>query len=177
MWFLPSNANCYVGIDPNINLHHKYKEQMGLYSSITNSNKEVILIDKCAEDIDYLNIGEFDMIFTSPPYFKTEKYSNDSTQSSIKYRNLDKWLNNFLFKTISKSLNILKENGYICINISNSMQAGKVIRLCEPLLEYMTKMPVEYIGCLPMRCPSRSNYTADSIGTSVEPIFIWKKIN
>jgi hypothetical protein len=40
-----------------------------------------------------------DFAFTSPPYFDTEKYSNEKTQSYLKYKNINTWKEKFLRKT------------------------------------------------------------------------------
>ena len=59
--------------------------------------KETYTVFKIA---DYENF--FDTIFTSPPYFNTEKYSLHDTQSYLRYKKIDDWNTNFLHKTIDK---------------------------------------------------------------------------
>lgn len=60
-----------------------------------------------------------DLCFTSPPYFDTEKYSNESTQSYIKFPKKVDWLEGFLRKTIQNCHRGLKKNRYLIINIAN----------------------------------------------------------
>ena len=54
---------------------------------------------KTIEDVDYSKYeNHFDTIFTSPPYFNVEKYSDEDTQSYVRYKNIDSWNKNFLHK-------------------------------------------------------------------------------
>ena len=41
-----------------------------------------------------------DLCFTSPPYFDTEKYADEPTQSYIKYPSEKEWIDGFLTQTI-----------------------------------------------------------------------------
>ena len=42
--------------------------------------------------------NSLDFAFTSPPYFDTEKYSNEKTQSYLKYSNINTWKESFYEK-------------------------------------------------------------------------------
>lgn len=79
-------------------------------------------------EYDILNIGSenykptpnsLDLCFTSPPYFNLEQYSNEPTQSYIKYNNVNKWLDGFLYETFKNCFIGLKEGKYMLINIAN----------------------------------------------------------
>jgi hypothetical protein len=170
--FYASNAEEYIGIDPNIDLHPSYEKQIGFYKKFVN-NKKTTLIAQPAETIDFSQFDEYDMIFTSPPYFNIEKYSMDESQSHVKYKNYNTWLSEFLFKTISNSLSCLKKDGYIAINIADT-NTNK-FALCDAVLDYMKTQKVKYLGCVPFRCPNRFN-SGSYEGTVVEPIFIWQSI-
>ena len=61
-----------------------------------------------------------DLCFTSPPYFDTEKYRLESTQSFIKFPTENEWVNGFLKKTIQNCYIGLKNNRYMLINIANT---------------------------------------------------------
>ena len=56
--------------------------------------------------------NHFDSIFTSPPYFDVEKYSDEETQSYKRYTTIDSWNKNFLHKTIGKLIPTLKKDGF-----------------------------------------------------------------
>ena len=60
-----------------------------------------------------------DMCFTSPPYFNTEQYADESTQSFLRYPNVDSWNNNFLRKTIQNCRQCMRSGGTLAINVAN----------------------------------------------------------
>ena len=63
--------------------------------------------------------GSLDLCFTSPPYFDTEKYSDDETQSYIKYSTPSEWMNGFMKDTLENCYNGLKSDGVLAVNIAN----------------------------------------------------------
>ena len=64
--------------------------------------------------------GRFDLCFTSPPYFNTEKYSDEETQSWRKYDAFDGWCDGFLRRTIENCWQYLKDDGFMIINIADT---------------------------------------------------------
>tara|TARA_R110000765_G_scaffold355576_1_gene445758 strand:- start:1052 stop:2056 length:1005 start_codon:yes stop_codon:yes gene_type:complete len=62
----------------------------------------------------------YDLCLTSPPYFDKEKYSNESTQSFIKFPTKDKWYNGFLKNTIKNCFDSLRQNGVFIFNIKDT---------------------------------------------------------
>lgn len=61
----------------------------------------------------------YDFAFTSPPYFNTEVYSDEPTQSCNKFTTQECWLEGFLVVTFSNVFNSLKRKKYMAINIAN----------------------------------------------------------
>jgi hypothetical protein len=70
-----------------------------------------------------LGIKQFDLIFTSPPYFDYEIYAN-TTQSISNYSKsvsgFAKWLTYFLLNVIMRYTPLLRDNGYIGIYIQDT---------------------------------------------------------
>ena len=64
--------------------------------------------------------GLVDLVFTSPPYFSAERYSEDETQSSIKFDSYHSWRSGFLAPTLKTAAQWLRIGGYAIINIANS---------------------------------------------------------
>ena len=77
----------------------------------------------------------FDFIFTSPPYYKIEKYQG-SLQSHLKCKKFDDWMELFLFKMVSFAWESLQEEGILAINISDCYANHTYNRICQPLIEY-----------------------------------------
>ena len=173
--FHASNAESYYGTDPNIAVFKNYENQNKLYGT----NKKTIFKNSPAEDLD-LSDSEFDMIFTSPPYFDVEQYSTDESQSWQRYKSDDAWLNNFLFVVIEKCWNSLVDGGTLIINISDIFKSKNQIKICDPMNDFISKLPkAHYTGCTGLRLSKRPNSKndrpEDAYKTSVEPIWIWKK--
>ena len=174
--FYASNAETYYGTDPNVAVYKNYEKQDKLYGT----NKKTVIKNSPAEDLD-LSDSEFDMIFTSPPYFNAEQYSTDETQSYKRYGDdIEHWLKAFLFATIDKCWNSLVDGGTLIINISDIFANGKVKKICDPMNTYISKLPnAHYTGCTGLRLSKRPNSKTSSPEArnkqSVEPIWIWKK--
>jgi len=60
-----------------------------------------------------------DLCFTSPPYFDLEKYSEEDTQSYVKFDGKDAWIEGFLRQTFENCHYGLKDDGIMLINIAN----------------------------------------------------------
>lgn len=188
----------YTGIDPNFRLHGGYAAQVEAYNRnldgdlfdwfSTFTPKTCNLICSPAEDLTQLD-GPFDIAFTSPPYFDKERYTKDQTQSWIRYKRLDAWLQDFLFKTLALAWDNLKVGGHLCVNIADvradEREEGGFIRLinsiCDPMNDFITTLPnAVYQGAvglrLPVRPSDRQAIGSDALFSSFcEPIWVWKK--
>lgn len=168
----------YTGIDPNEELFENYKKQINSF----NTNKNIQLITAPAEDVFEKSLItkediEPDLVFTSPPYFIVERYSKSDTQSWIRYKKIDKWLNGFLFPVIAGSLSILKTGGILAINISDVYCNHTINHICDPMNDYIQSLGLaEKIENINYRMAKRTNSKSNKQGIFVEPIWIWRKI-
>lgn len=99
---------------------------------------------------DFLNLGDnykyfnlpfeemqleenyFDFCFTSPPYYDTERYSQDEKQSYLKNNSYEEWKQNFLYVMLEKILKALKTGGKCLLNV------GKVrYSIDEDIIKYL----------------------------------------
>jgi len=104
----------YIGLDPSSETFsglEKIKEDFGYL------NKEIEL-HKCGSET-FISKEKVDLCFTSPPYFNTEHYSLEETQSYIKFPTKELWLNGFLKATLDNCYISIKDSGYLIININN----------------------------------------------------------
>lgn len=173
--FYASSAKSYFGIDPNTSVYKDYYNQIEFYERFV--HKDVHIENLPAEDVD-LKDYTFDVVFTSPPYFNTEKYCNEETQSWKRYSNLDSWLNDFLFKILNKSCEHLKDNGYLIINISDIVSNN--IQICDKMNDYIGSLDtMKYLGCFGMNMSKRpgSNMLSETQKDLVfcEPVWVWQK--
>ena len=172
--FLASDAKSYVGIDPNERLFDGYTKMIGDFNV---PEKEVELFNSCAENV-VLGKREFDLVFTSPPYFNIERYTQEDNQSFKKYRKLENWLNEFLFKAIDLSWDHLKTNGHLVLNISDVYSNHTINKICDPMNDYIKSLKgAEYVGCYGYQMRTRPNSGAlkGKTGKFAEPMWVWKK--
>ena len=180
--FHASNAESYMGIDPNENTFKNYSRQNKLYET----GKKTKFIQAPAEDVD-LRDSEFDMVFTSPPYFHVERYADDETQSWKRYgKDIDVWLGDFLFPVLEKCWNSLKDGGTMIINIAD-VYASKTktenksyLSICDPMNDIIQSLPQSnYTGCIGLqlnRRPGSNNDKPESKNKKIiEPMWVWKK--
>ena len=199
-FYCGETTKSYVGIDPNTVNHPNYKRQVEFYKkhqTLFEEEKKVDLICEPAEDVDYSKYENyFDTIFTSPPYFNVEKYSDEDTQSYIRYKNIDSWNKDFLHSTLAKVIFTLKSDGILAINIADvySAKDKDYFDICNPMNDFIKSQGLYYFGCIGMEMTKRFNsggagnakseyfkeYLKDKTKHTKnvafgEPIWIWKK--
>lgn len=153
--FMASSSSYYFGIDPNTMLVNGYHQQIKRYGG----NKKISFRTQCAEEADaYYECENVDLVFTSPPYFNIERYSKDPTQSYMRYKGIDDWLNGFLFQSIHNAWNKLKPSGHLVINISDVFTRNTIHRICDPMNDYIkTLSGSDYVGCYGYQMMKRPN--------------------
>ena len=191
----------YVGLDPNTLNHPNYQRQVEFYKKHQTFFEEEKYVDMfcCpAEDFtDYdLYNDYFDTIFTSPPYFDVEKYSDEDTQSYKRYKTIDSWNENFLHETLRLIIPTLKKNGILAVNIADVYHESVkgYVDITNAMNDYIKSHGLKYEGCIGMEMTKRfnsagagkavSDYYSDNLKEKAvitedmafgEPIWIWRK--
>ena len=106
----------YIGTEPATLTFNGLQQMVKDYGQGKNIN---IIKRGSEEGIEDLINKNVDLCFTSPPYFDTERYSNEPTQSALKYPNVDSWNDNFLRATIIHARKVLKPTGKLVLNVAN----------------------------------------------------------
>ena len=170
------NTRSYIGIDPNKAVYDNYFKQVELYKRIA-GEKKTTFFNMAADDVHHLpNI--VDTVFTSPPYFCAETYTQDDTQSWVRYKEVDAWLEGFMYKTLQNVWVALKPGGHLIVNISDVHRKGGIQKICDPMNDYIKEKLggelVESFGMKISKRPASAAYNGKT-GTSVEPIWAWRK--
>lgn len=176
----------YLGTDPFIALHDEYEKQIELYGKalepLYGIQKKVEHLKLPAEDVPWNDYKEqFDFVFTSPPYFDTEQYSDDEGQSFLNYTTLDSWLTDFLFKVIDGTWLALQDGGILALNITDQHFSNNkgVNKICDPMNDYISqKTGASFIGCIGMEMGTRTGQGQNQPpknSVNCEPIFVWGK--
>lgn len=72
------------------------------------------------EDFDASRIaGTRDVVFTSPPYFCKELYSDEPTQSCVRYTTWESWTKQFLWPLMRVCADVAKPGAVIGINVAD----------------------------------------------------------
>ena len=98
--------------------------------------------------------GKLDFIFTSPPYFNREAYSEDENQSYKKYGDsYDSWRHGFLAPTLETCAEYLRHGRYMAWNVADLLVSGKylpieqdsidILESCGMIYKYTMKMAME----------------------------------
>ncbi len=163
--FMASNCKEYECCEPSTK---SYEGLLNLKNTYPYLKKVIKVNNLCAED--YVpRKNHFDLAFTSPPYFNTEEYSTEDTQSYLKYPSYEEWRENFLRKMIHNCHIGLKENGILIINIANVSTA--------PTLEQDTVSLAMEEGFILKDTLKLILSSIAGKGIKYEPIFIFEKEN
>lgn len=174
-FYATEGTQSYIGIDPNRTVYLAYHKQVKLYENCIGS-KKTTFYNLPAEEVS-LDKNIVDTVFTSPPYFNIERYTQDENQSFKRYRKIEQWLDNFLFPTLLMSWDALKPNGYMIINISDVYSNHTINKICDPMNDYLTSLGGTFIEGIGLQMSKRPNSGAlkDKTGVFVEPIWVWQK--
>ena len=157
------NTKHYIGTEPSTKT---FEGLLKIKKDFSYLGKQVDIYCKGSE-VFKPKKESLDLCFTSPPYFDTEKYAHEDTQSFIKYPTQTKWVNGFLRKTIENCYSGLKENGYMLINIANT-----------PKYKFIEEETVKISNDLGFKQEETLQLTLSSVmgaGYKYEPIFVFKK--
>jgi hypothetical protein len=152
--FFASDAEEYIGCDPNPNTYKQYLKQIELYNSFLTKPKKVTIYNTGAEDLPWDTIKDVDCSFTSPPYFSTEEYNKggekEENQSWFKFNEYEKWRDDFFLPVSKKCFEVSK---HTLINIMDPTIKGKRYRSCDEVVDMLKDNFVGQIGMRIMQSP------------------------
>ena len=161
--FLASSQPKYIGTEPSSKTFEGLKRIKKDFNYLTKS----VELHKLGSEVFEPKRESLDLCFTSPPYFDTEKYSDEETQSYVKYPTKDEWVNGFLQKTIENCYRGLKGNKYMLINIANTPK--------YKFIEEETIRISKELGFKQEKTIELSLSSVMGSGYKYEPIFVFKK--
>jgi len=126
--FLASRGRLYIGIDP---AEDQYNGNLRLASDL-NVLDRVELHKLPAEDVPHDMVeGRADFCFTSPPYFNRERYSDEPTQSWVRYSTIESWYEGFLRPMFVLQHVALKPGRFAAVVVDDIKIRSKTIPLIE----------------------------------------------
>lgn len=161
----------YYGADPNTCNIPYYNQMIELFG---NKEKQKF-VTTGFEDLEIKDT--YDLIFSSPPFFELEKYSEDKGQSHLKYTTEDSWVYEFLFVVIKKAWGHLKKGGHMCLYINdyyNAIYCEKMVKFCIETLDFCKYLGV--IGFILVRAEKPEDIPEEYWKKfSVQPLWVFKK--
>jgi len=161
--FLTSDCKKYIGTEPSTKTFDGLER---LNADINSIGKEVEL-HKLGSEVFKPENESIDLCFTSPPYFDTEKYADEETQSYKKYPTERGWIDGFLKDTISNCYCSLKVGGKLMLNIANTK---KYKTIENETMRISSEIGFKHVDTIYLILSSVSGN-----GEKLEPIFIFEK--
>lgn len=126
----------------------------------------------CAEDIMPSLNDCYDLIWTSPPYWNIEKYSDCPNQSYLRYPEYEVWRDNFLRDILYESVRVIKDGGYIIYNVKNYKRAP----IADDLCSIAEELGLTLVKTYQMRVSnSEFHHKGGEPTWHTEPIFVFRK--
>lgn len=150
----------YHGYDPNKKMQRNYKDIINFFDP---DNKENYRIMPTPFEKAKIRNDNYDLVFTSPPFFDLEDYDVEETQSHRAYPKIDDWKENFLIPLIIKSDKALVRRGHLALYVSDFNTYKNYV---DDVKDYVTEYTnLEYKG-----------YISWTLSRKMKRcIFVWKK--
>ena len=143
--------DAYYGIEINRDLEAPYQQMVSYLKTVSPTTEwDIRILD--ALEVNYEEM-QYDLVFTSPPYYFIEKYANNN-----KYNSKIEMDEQFYKPLFSKTYNGLQNGGHYIVNVSKEIYD----RVLKDLLG-------EAHEILPLKKSQRQN-------NYMELIYVWKKI-
>lgn len=124
----------YVTSDPSVKTYQGLLKMRDFF----HLSPEHFKYNNCGFEKLEVKENYFDFCFTSPPYYDTERYSDDAEQSYKANKSYDEWKHNFLYVLLDKIIYALKPNAYCLLNV------GKVrYPIDDDILDYLKKKNIK----------------------------------
>jgi SAM-dependent methyltransferase len=159
----------YIGIDPAHQQTRGLNRMVRALSCLAPGVAEVR--QGCAEDLlPLMPSSSIDLVFSSPPYFDHERYSNERTQSFNRYPSYGEWRERFLAVVVRETRRLLRPNGYLVLNVADTSRAS----LATDALTLATR---ELVFARRLRLAMNAVPSARAAGRLYrhEPVYIFQK--
>lgn len=195
----------YIGTDPNPDF---YENGTSVYAVIGDLYNRIRSRDSLFGDVNTHQVfpcgsevfheheaycarkGTFDVVFTSPPYFNREAYSEDQNQSYKKFGAYESWRDTFLAQTLKNAWDALAPGRYLLWNIADIKVGKKYLPLEQDSIDICERLGFVYDSRIHMvmsSMPGANRVNADGTLTAKnmsrvngvlmkhEPIFVFRK--
>ena len=91
---------------------------------------------------DSTDTQKFDIALTSPPYYDTEHYSDEETNSLNRYKSFDDWIIGFYTPLITRTMDRLTDDGKFIINVGDRRYplSDRLVDVCSANGYYVSRI-------------------------------------
>jgi len=159
---IAADAEVYVGVDPNLNLQVGHSQ---IIQTLAKGKEDHFKIVYSPFQTAVLPETKFDLIFTSPPFFDFEIYTDLKGQSVLDHPKLNDWLVQFLFKSIDKAWQNLVVGGHMALHITDVYKT-KIVESMNLFIQ-ATLEGAKYNGVV--GCVGQAG--------KIFPVWVWEKMS
>lgn len=161
----------YIGIDPSFDQIQGGWSLVNALRRLGASNVDALLCQGPAEEVlKSFPKASAQLIFSSPPYFDRERYSEEPSQSYVRYPQYSDWKKRFLEVTLLESARILRKGGYLALNVCNVERysiADDAFEIASSVLRPIGRHSL---------CLARKPYLGEvKLQFKHEPLFVFRK--
>jgi SAM-dependent methyltransferase len=146
----------YFGVEPNTETFQHLKELGKYIEEVTGRKNSFKIFNTVSEEFKINRENFVDFAFSSPPYFNLEKYSDEETQSYIKFPTLEEWLDGYVKPTIQSIYKFLKPDALYAVNIADFKMGKRQIEFVDKWIELSEECGFTYIKSVAMKLEGRS---------------------
>lgn len=152
----------YVGFDPNIELKKGHDAIIRSFGLAQGGQYTIRYEPFEQASLDLTQT--FDMVFTSPPYFDLEVYSDADTQSISSFQTSNEWVNRFLLTAVLKAWSVLEVHGHMVLHIAD-YRNHKYVEAMNLFIQWKCEGAL-FLGVV----------GAVGMQGSPKPLWVWKKM-
>jgi len=150
-----SLGRTYVAIEPNRAQTTGFRRMKDALGRLQFSLPKIEIRNGIAEtELLRLSSRSGELVFSSPPFFDWEHYSESYRQSFRRFPDYDAWFNGFLKPVVAESHRVLESHGYLILNVTNGkrlpsaadvMKAAKIAGFSLSTLHHMVFPKIPYL--------------------------------
>jgi SAM-dependent methyltransferase len=108
-----------------------------------------VCVELCAAE-DFVPPTDVALVFTSPPYFDRERYSDDAAQSWRRHGTIETWLRGFLVPVVERAWRCLRPQGHFVINVADVRSKGVIVPIVAETIRAAVSVGFHHAATLEM---------------------------
>ena len=155
------DVDLYCGVDPNECLHPSYQQIIDTLADPSKRSNYILIKD----GFETANLPDttFDLVFSSPPFFDLEVYSQSTADSLVRYSNVDAWYHKFLIVSLKKAALYLEKGGHMVLYMAEGIQTDYIKNMIREI-----SLIMKYKGIIYYYYPNKN---------IPRPLYVWQKIS